>query len=655
MCIRGRRVIKKIVSSITAMTLAVGLATAPYKTVFADTAEEDEDDGLRYEYTTDSTLLNSMWTKEHSDVPFSERDPEQLNVTIEDFEAAIGNIEDAANNKGSDEIMTAFIDFCDLYDKFITQSNIYQVLYYQDMSNETYKDKLNEIEQYSVDVSDHILTRFKDVVKIPAFTETMLPFLPEGTIEYIEDYEAYDEEFKDLLAEETELVMEYNDLSVELPDDYAEQVGDIYIKLVENRQRQAEVLGYDDYIEYSYYMYGRGYDDEDLEKLCEYVKKYTVPLNDELMDILWDCDDLDALFDEETTEEEIWDVVGTTVNLMDPDLGDSFDHMLELGLADNSFSDTKMDTGFTTFFPYYGDGFIFNAPYGYFQDYYDMFHEFGHYNAEFRNNIPYFISPDSLDVSEIHSQALELMSIYYTKEIYGDSAGTLAAMLIYTKIDSIVDGCLFDEFQKAVFREDDLTVDRINEIFLDICEEYDRNPYYTDGENPDWMYNNHNFSQPFYFVSYAVSALSSLDIFVKGYPNRQEGMDTYLKLLSLGYGCDYETVVKVCDLKDIFDENDFVSLMDEYTYKDILSDCGLQIYYFQDDLDDDLWDDNWEWGDDDNDYHQKMGKDDFAVLIALGWSFAWKAIELTAALIVSIVIINKGRKKNYSITEVRRS
>ena len=189
MGIRGRRVINKVISSVTALTLVMGMAITPYKTVFADTTEETEDEGeLRYEYTTDSTMLNRVWTKEHSDVPFSERDPEELNVTIEDFEAAIANIEDAANNKGSDEIMAAFIDFCDLYDKYITRSNIYQVRYYQDMSNEEYKDKLNEIEQYSVDVSDYILTRFKDVVKIPAFTETMLPFFPEGTIEYIEDY-----------------------------------------------------------------------------------------------------------------------------------------------------------------------------------------------------------------------------------------------------------------------------------------------------------------------------------------------------------------------------------------------------------------------------------------------------------------------------------
>ncbi len=658
MGIKGRRVINKVISSVTALTLVMGMAITPYKTVFADTAEEEEDDyELRYEYTTESTSLNSVWEKDASDIPFSERDLESLAVSLEDMEEALDALEEAANEKGSDEIKAAFIDLCDLYDRFRTYCNTYMVLYYQDMNNESLKDKLSENDEFAVDLSDYLLTRLQDIVKIPAFSETMLPFFPEGTIEFIEDYEPYDEEYKTLLSEENDLVMEYNDLSVEMPDDFAERVGEIYIKLIENRQKQAEVLGYDDYIEYSYYMYGRGYDDEDLENLCQYVKEYAVSLDEELLDIIWDCDNVDAMFDEEVTEEMVWAVVGPTVAEMDSSLAESFDRMMTLGLVDNGFSENKMDVGFTTFFPYYGDAYIFNSPYGYFQDYYDMFHEFGHFNAELQNNIPALISPDCLDVDEIKSQALELLSIYYTKEKYGDEAGALAAILIYTKVDTVIDGCLYDEFQKAVYSEEDLTVDRINEIFEDICREYDRDPYYIDGENPDWMMVSHNFDQPFYFVSYAISALSSLDIFIKGYNDREAGMDTYLKMVSLGYACSYGEVVEYCDLKDIFDEYEFMSLMDVYTYKDILSDCGMEVYKYYDDLDQGIWegdDYDWEYGDD-NRRHGRMDDDDIAALIMISVAFVWKAAQLIAALIVSIVIINKGRKKIYGPTEVHRS
>ena len=640
------------------LSLIMGAVIAPYRTVFADTVEEEEDDyELRYEYVTDSTELNSVWEKEFLDVPFSERDPESIKVTMDDMEEALSALEEAVNEKGSDEIIEAFVDLCDVYDRLRTYNDIYQVLYYKDMTNETYKNKMTEIDELSVDLSDYMLTRLKDIAKIPAFSETMLPYFPVGMIEYLEDYESYDEEYKGLLTEESELIMEYNDLSVEMPDDFAERVGEIYIKLVENRQEQAEVLGYDDYIEYSYYMWGREYDDEDLEKLCEYVKEYTIPLDEELLEILWDCDDINGMFDEEVTEEMVWDVVGPTLAQMDPSLAQSYERMMTLELVDNSFSSDKMDIGFTTFFPYYGDGYIFNSPYGYFQDYFDMFHEFGHFNAELQNNVPALISPDSLDVDEMKSQGLELLSTYYTKEKYGDEAGALAAVLLYTKVDTIVDGCLYDEFQKAVYREDDLTVDRINEIFEDICREYDRDPYYIDGEHPDWMLNTHNFSQPFYFVSYAVSALSSLDIFIKGSQDREAGMETYLKMVSLGYACSYEEVVEYCDLKDIFDEYEFMSLMDIYTYKDILSDCGLEVYKFYDDLDQGIWegdDYDWEYGDETN-QHNMFDDDDLAALIMISVAFFSKFAQLTAALIVSIVILNKGRRKNYDSTEVPRS
>lgn len=618
--------LKKALSAITAAAVIISAGLFPRFNVYAESMTtgageaQGEEDSAADSISPDFDQLRSLWVKEYKDVPFSERNPEDLSVSLEEIETLLDQMEEAANEGNSNEVEVRFRELCDLYDKFKTQYDIYDVLYYQNMSNEEYQDKLSELEQVSVDMSDLVMQRLKGIVMIPAAREALIPILPEGTIEYFEEYEPYDEEYKDLLARENDLVMEYNDLSVEMPDNFAQRAGEIYLELLDIRKAQAVSLGYNDYIEYSYDAYSRDYTGEDLEKLYEYVKKYVAPLEKEFLNTLRNRDDVDALFEEETTEEGIWSVVGNAVSKIDPSLKGSFDRMMELSLADNSVSDEKMDVGFTTFFPYYGDAYIFNSPYGYFQDYYDMFHEFGHFNAELQSNIPYLFSVDCLDIAEVNSQGLELLSIYYTEDDYGESAGTLAAFLIYEKLESVIDGCLYDEFQKRVYNEQDVTIDRINEIYDEVCEEYGMDPEdlsYEPGV-PGWMTVTHNFQQPFYFVSYAVSSLTSLDIFVEAYDDREGAIEDYLALVPAGAVYTYCEAIERYGLRDIFDEDEIKEILDPEKYTRILESYDVEVI--------------------EKDY-------DTIVILLISVLPALHLISFIAALIFAIVTISRSKRK----------
>ena len=628
--------LKKALSAVTAAAVIISAGLFPRFNVYAEsmTTEADDtrikEDSAADSISPDFDQLRSLWVKEYKDVPFSERNPEDLSVSIEEIEALLDQMEEAANEGNSNEVEVRFRELCDLYDKFKTQYDIYDVLYYQNMSNEEYQDKLSELEQISADMSDLVMQRLKDIVMIPAAREALIPILPEGTLEYFEEYEPYDEEYKDLLARENDLVMEYNDLSVEMPDNFAQRAGEIYLELLDIRKAQAVSLGYNDYIEYSYDAYSRDYTGEDLEKLYEYVKKYVAPLEEEILNTLRNRDDVDALFEEETTEEGIWSVVGNAVSKIDPSLKGSFDRMMELSLADNSVSDEKMDVGFTTFFPYYGDAYIFNSPYGYFQDYYDMFHEFGHFNAELQSNIPYLFSVDCLDIAEVNSQGLELLSIYYTEDDYGESAGTLAAFLIYEKLESVIDGCLYDEFQKRVYNEQDVTIDRINEIYDEVCEEYGMDPEdlsYEPGV-PGWMTVSHNFQQPFYYVSYAVSSLTSLDIFVKAYDDREGAIEDYLALVPAGAVYTYCEAIECYGLRDIFDEDEIKEILDPEKYTRILESYDVEVI--------------------EKDY-------DTIVILLISVLPALHLISFVAALIFAIVTISGSKRKLKQAIKAPRS
>lgn len=628
--------LKKALSAITAATVIISAGLFPRFNVYAEsmTTEagdtQNGEDSAADNISPDFDQLRSLWVKEYKDVPFSERNPEELSVSLEEIEALLDRMEEAANAGDGDAVEAEFRELCDLYDKFKTQYDIYDVLYYQNMSNEEYQDKLSELEQVSADMSDLVMQRLKDIVMIPAAREALIPILPEGTLEYFEEYEPYDEEYKDLLARENDLVMEYNDLSVEMPDNFAQRAGEIYLELLDIRKAQAVSLGYNDYIEYSYDAYGRDYTGEDLEKLYEYVKKYVAPLEEEILNTLRNRDDVDALFEEETTEEGIWSVVGNAVSKIDPSLKGSFDRMMELSLADNSVSDEKMDVGFTTVFPYYGDAYIFNSPYGYFQDYYDMFHEFGHFNAELQSNIPYLFSVDCLDIAEVNSQGLELLSIYYTEDDYGESAGTLAAFLIYEKLESVIDGCLYDEFQKRVYNEQDVTIDRINEIYDEVCEEYGMDPEdlsYEPGV-PGWMTVSHNFQQPFYYVSYAVSSLTSLDIFVEAYDDREGAIEDYLALVPAGAVYTYCEAIERYGLRDIFDEDEIKEILDPEKYTRILESYDVEVI--------------------EKDY-------DTIVILLISVLPALHLISFVAALIFAIVTISRSKRKLKQAIKAPRS
>ncbi len=58
-----------------------------------------------------------------------------------------------------------------------------------------------------------------------------------------------------------------------------------------------------------------------------------------------------------------------------------------------------MSMGFTTALYSTGDAFIYNQPYGYYQDSWTMIHEFGHYNAAYHAAERCLYEPATLDVA----------------------------------------------------------------------------------------------------------------------------------------------------------------------------------------------------------------------------------------------------------------
>lgn len=332
--------------------------------------------------------------------------------------------------------------------------------------------------------------------------------------------------------------------------------GELYLQLVQLRTGLAAQAGYDHYAEYAYEaLYTRDYGLKDMAELREAAKRYILPLWLRLLDS-YSGQDLRALsIRSRMNGEEVLDAIQPFVQDFDREMSETFDFLRDHHLYDIEYGEAKLATGYTVALPAYGSAFIFNSPYGDYQDLSDTVHEFGHFFETFHCTQHDLWADFNIDVGEIHSQALELMFTEKVEDLFGERYGSIYQDVILSNIlDAILDGCLYDEFQTAVYQNPEMTVEELDRLFKELSEEYGYS--YRSGVESDssWVENAHNFKYPLYFTSYVTSAFSALDLWFRYLDRPREAKEIYLELSSLALSLPYRAAVEQVGLRDIFDE-----------------------------------------------------------------------------------------------------
>lgn len=409
----------------------------------------------------------------------------------------------------------------------------------------------------------------------------------EGTAQSLLGYQGLTEEESALFEEEERLVQEYDRIiskgvpvlaegrtwtaaaleSAEVDNETYQAVrpllerernraaGELYRRLLQLRTGIAAQAGFDSYADYAYwFLYGRDYELEDIAPLREAAKGRILPLQLRLLEEI-DERELRALdIRSRKSGEEILDGIRPFLHDFDGRMGDAFDFMREHHLYDIEYGEDKFPTSYTVALPAYGSAIIFAAPYGDYRDYGCLVHEFGHFNETFYSTQHDLWSDFNIDVGEIDSQALELLFTGYAGELFGERYGA-----VYTKValcnilDSILDGCLYDEFQEAAYANPDMSVEELNRLFKRLSEEYGYS--YDPGveEDSTWVETSHNFQNPMYFISYATSALSALDLWFLYLDSPRQAKEVYLDLSALSLSLPYREATAKVGLRDIFD------------------------------------------------------------------------------------------------------
>ena len=351
-------------------------------------------------------------------------------------------------------------------------------------------------------------------------------------IEYFRSYDAESSaQSLELTGREAQLVSQYALCASQEKTDY-EALTEIYLQLVSVRAQMAELAGAASYPEYAYSaLYSRDYTPVDAQKIWKTAKEDFAPLlqkyTDSLTQALWK-EDLSA---GECTEERIAQALCYGASRMSPEIRQAAEYLLDHRLYDISYDRKKLLTGYTTYLYSFDVPFIFNCPDGSYTDYTDMFHEFGHWVAGYYHGSDPFYGVTDFDLSELQSQGMEVMFLQFYDELFGDTAQVLRGETLLNLVYSVVTGAMYDEFQQRVYLEPDLNKERLLEIFREVYESYGFEPY--DGYEYEWADVIHNFQQPLYYISYAVSAIPALELYVQSTESPNEAMDTYLRVAGM--------------------------------------------------------------------------------------------------------------------------
>lgn len=379
----------------------------------------------------------------------------------------------------------------------------------------------------------------------------------EGAAESLLGYRGLTEEEAALYEEEDRLIQDYDRVmgdSAPAEERYR-AAGELYLQLVRLRTEQAQWADYADYAEYAYEaLYTRDYGLEDAAELHELAKRYILPLQLRLLEETGEQELRALSVRSRMNGEEVLDAIRPFAEAFDREMRDTFRFLRAHHLYDIEYGENKLPTGYTVALPAYGSAFIFNCPYGDYQDLSDTVHEFGHFFETFHCTQPDLWAAFNIDVGEIDSQALELMFTEQAGELFGERYGEVYQnVVLYNILDSVLDGCLYDEFQIAAYQNPEMTVQELDRLFKELSEDYGYSYDPGTESDPAWVENAHNFQNPLYFISYATSALSALDLWFLYLENPREAREVYLELSALSLSLPYRAAVEEVGLRDIFD------------------------------------------------------------------------------------------------------
>lgn len=400
------------------------------------------------------------------------------------------------------------------YDHIMTQGQIAYVLYCCDVDDDSLAEDYLEASQMQGEAYNAYIALCKkiDESNSPYRDE----FFSDWSEQQIAEMRLFTDEITALQQRNDSILVQSRELDVESQGDvYAE----LYYAFIQNQNAIAQQLGYENYYAYaSENVYLRDYSAADRALLRQYVAEEIVPLCKKALESAQN-----AVYNLNFYEYQLYEnFLANDYDTLSKDYlqlyidsytGEAKEIMNSLFEEGNSiFSDAEgsYEGAFQGYLTEYGRSFCYFGPS--YQDITTVTHEMGHYYAS--HYLPQELL--SIDLAEVHSQGNEwLLYAFLEDKINSDVYEALVYSQLYDVLATIIVSTLVDEFEETVYTNlENYGSGEFDTVMLRLCDNYGGRIFvesYLTDISLYWKYV--AIESPVYYISYATSAVASLELY----------------------------------------------------------------------------------------------------------------------------------------------
>lgn len=364
---------------------------------------------------------------------------------------------------------------------------------------------------------------------------------------------------------------------------------DLFDKMVKIRTQMGKTMGFENFVPLGYIRMQRyDYNSDDVKNFREEIKKYIVPLNSKLIEKQAERIGVEALmyydlkyeFPDGNAEpcgnsEELKKVALNMYNDLSPECSELFNMMYEADLLDLESRNGKIQGGYCTSLPDYKVPFVFANFNKTADDVETLTHEVGHaLNDYLTRNFDLFLQNDlSYETAEIHSTSMEYFTLPYMDKFFGKDADKYRFSHLSGTLSFMAYEACVDEFQHIVYSNPDMTPSERKHAWHELEETY--LPYYKYDENQValkkgcyWYRQLHIFTDPFYYIDYALASFAALELYEKSLQDRPQAWKSYIKICQTGGKLPFRTVLSENGLSAPFEKDAFKKII-QPLYKEL--------------------------------------------------------------------------------------
>ncbi len=357
--------------------------------------------------------------------------------------------------------------------------------------------------------------------------------------------------------------------------DHGQELDELYDQLVKIRHKMARTLGFENYIGLGYCRMQRNcYDQNDIEKFRAAVKKYLVPVADQIykaqaerLGKQYPMNFADNALEFRSGNprpagdpQQILEMGSTFYRELSPETNEFWTSMRENEMMDVLARTGKAGGGYCTNLFAYHTPFIFASFNGTSHDVKVITHEAGHAFAGYmnRNRVPSDTCWPSMEGCEVHSMSMEFFADQWADGFFGKDAQKFCYSHLSNALTFIPYGTMVDDFQHRVYENPDMTPQERHNVWRELLGIYmpwmklDEIPFY--GQAMGWQRQSHIYKTPFYYIDYCLAQTVALEFWAKIQVDLKEAFQTYLRYTELGGSQVFTDLLKTAGLDSPFEE-----------------------------------------------------------------------------------------------------